>query len=203
MTIEKGQPWGSVVPRPADLRIVDGDAALVEALQDGTGAPTATRSGDLLRTVGGRDITNQDDVLELPIDLLRVTLDNGAESTACAHVLLQRPKRSGGWWRGDVLMVMNAEFVGDWHIAARGHPNDGRAESCSWGNDFGIRQRIEARRRLPRGGHVPHPLIETRSFRSRDWTFQSPLTITVDGVAVGKTSTLTVEVIPDAAVIYA
>jgi hypothetical protein len=203
MTIRKGEEWGRTVPRPDDLRLVGGDALLAEALTDGSNVPVAATAGDVHRTLGARDLSTMNQVLELPIDLLRVTLDDGTCRTACAHVLLQRTNLSGGWWRGDVVMVMNAEFVGDWHVVARGHPNDGRAESCSWGSDFGVRQRWAARRRLPSGGHVPHPLIETRSFRDRSWTFDAPMEVRLDGVGVGRTRTLDVTVDADAAVIYA
>lgn len=203
MTIRKGEEWGRPVPRPDDLRLVGSDAQLVEALSDGSKIPVAPTAGDLHRTLGARDVTVAQEVLELPIDLLRVTIDDGARFTACAHVLLQRPFAVGGWWRGDVIMVMNAEFVGDWHVVARGHPNDGRAESCSWGSAFGLRQRWAARRRLPVGGHVPHPLIETRSFRNRAWTFDAPMEVRIDGVTVGRARTLDVTVDADAAVLYA
>lgn len=201
MTISKGAEWGRVVARPADLTLVPDDAALCAALID-AGGPVAPTSGDLHRTVGGRNIDGLDEVLELPIDLLDVAIDSGTHR-ACAHVQLRRPRWRGGWWAGPVLMVMNAEFIGNWQIAARGHPNDGRAESCGWGADFGIRQRFEARRRLPTAAHVPHPAITTGSFRERSWTFDEPLDVLIDSTRVGTTRSLQVSVVADAAVIYA
>ena len=140
MTISKGSAWGSVVARPHDLVVVPDDASLCEALvrRDGPVAPAA---GDLHRTVGGRNIDGLSEVLALPIDLLDVTIDGG-EFRACAHVQLRRPRWRGGWWFGPVLMVMNAEFIGPWHIAERGHPNDGRAEFCGWTDGFGFRDRV-------------------------------------------------------------
>ena len=100
-------------------------------------------------------------------------------------------------------MVSNVDFIGDWHVAARTHPNDGRADSCSWGSDFSIRDRWEARRRLPSGTHVPHPAIDTRSFRERSWSFDESLDVLVDGRRRGSTRHLTVAVEADAAVVYA
>ena len=201
MTISKGAEWGKVVSRPDDLMLVTGDAALVEALATGA-CPVASTAGDLHRTVGGRNIDGLDRVLELPIDLLDVTIDNG-EHVACAHVQLRRPRWRGGWWLGPVLMVMNAEFIGEWQIAARGHPNDGRAELCGWDRDFGVRDRIEARRRLPTGAHVPHPEIATGSFRQRSWQYGELLDVVIDGKRVGRTRSLDVVVRPDAATVYA
>ena len=66
-------------------------------------------------------------MLELPIDLLEVATDRGA-AIACAHVLVRSSWSRGGWWHGPVIAVMNAQFLGDWDVAPRGHPNDGRVE---------------------------------------------------------------------------
>ncbi len=203
MTIEKGQPWGATVDPPASLRYIGDDAAIATALGDGSEDPVAVTGGDLHRTVGGRDPVGVDQVLELPIDLLRVTLDGGEPDHACAHVLIQSPLTRGGWWRGPVVMVMNAEFIGDWHVVARGHPNDGRAESCAWGADFGLRQRWEARRRLPGNQHVPHPQIETRSFRERTWDFDRVMQVRIDGAPAVCAKRVEIVVEPDAATIYA
>lgn len=203
MTIEKGQPWGGVVERPSGIRFVDGDAAVAAALTDGSGVPVAVVGGDLHRTVGGRNPEPLTEVLELPLDLLEVRLDDRPVRAACAHVLIQTPRRRGGWWRGEFIMIMNAEFVGSWHVVARGHPNDGRAEVCAWDGSFRVRQRWEARRRLPTGGHVPHPQIETRTFKHRIWEFDRPMQVRIDGVVAGVARRIEVTVQPDAAVVYA
>lgn len=201
MTISKGEAWGSVVTRPTDLVLVADDAALCEVLSR-RDVPVAPTAGDLHRTVGARDIDGLHEVLELPVDLLDVTIDEGAHQ-ACAHVQLRRPTRRGGWWSGPVLMVMNAEFIGQWHVAERGHPNDGRAEFCGWDGAFGVRDRLEARRRLPTAMHVPHPAISTGSFRTRSWSYDESLEVLVDGRRVGRSRSLTVAVRPDAATMYA
>ncbi len=203
MTIEKGKPWGSIVDRPAGLREAPDDAAVTAALTDGTGLPVAVAGGDLHRTIGARDPRGAAQLLELPIDLLQVTLDDQPARYACAHVLVQSPLSRGGWWRGDVVMVMNAEFVGEWHVVARGHPNDGRAEVCSWGADFGFRPRWAARRRLPRNEHVPHPRIVTGSIRTQVWEFGQPMRVSVDGADAGRARRIAVVVEPDAAIVYA
>ena len=101
------------------------------------------------------------------------------------------------------VMIMNAEFVGDWHVVARGHPNDGRAESCAWDTDFGLRQRWEARRRIPGNQHVPHPQIETRSFRERTWEFDQTMQVRIDGARAVSARRVEIIVEPDAATIYA
>lgn len=203
MTIEKGAAWGRSVDRPDGIRFVADDAAVVAALGDGSGRPVGLAGGDLHRTVGARDAAAEDRLLELPIDLLSVTLDGVAAPSACAHVTMHSTPLRGGWWRGPVVMVMNAEFIGDWHIVARGHPNDGKAEVCAWASDFGVRQRWQARSRLPGNRHVPHPQIETRSFRTRSWEFPHPMRVRIDGVSVPDARVVEVTVEPDAATIFA
>lgn len=203
MTISKGGDWGTTVPRPSDLRIASDDHDLARLLTDGSSQPTAVASGDVFRTVGSRPLTDRAEVLELPIDLLRVSLDDGAPVDVVAHVLARRPWRLGGWWRGEVLAVMNAEFVGEFDVAPRGHPNDGRAESFLVDAEMGLRQRWEVRRRLPSARHLPHPSIATRSIRSATWEFVRPLAIVADGHDLGTARRLTVEVVADAAVVYA
>ncbi|MGI9644684.1 MAG: hypothetical protein ACR2O6_05165, partial [Ilumatobacteraceae bacterium] len=98
---------------------------------------------------------------------------------------------------------MNAEFLGGWDVAPRGHPNDGRVETQLASPALSMRDRWSARRRLSGGTHVPHPDITTRSVRSATWTFEHPLTVSVDGRRVGRSKTVSVEVRPDAGVLYA
>ena len=202
MTIEKGKPWGIEVTRPSDLQLADSDQAVARLLTADVRLPVAPTSGDLHRTIGARPLDDRLSLLEFPIDLLRIRLDDERAATAVAHVAVQSPLWRGGWWRGPVLMVMNAQFLGDWHVVSRGHPNDGRAESVEWGSEFRLRQRLEARRRLPPGGHVPHPSIETRAFRDRSWAFDRPLDIYIDGRPSGRARSLQIVVEPDAAVVY-
>jgi len=202
VTIEKGKPWGIEVTRPSDLQLGGSDHAVARLLTADVHAQVAPTGGDLHRTMGARALDDRLSILEFPIDLLQVRLDDEREATAVAHVTVQSPRWSGGWWRGPVLMVMNAQFLGDWHVVSRGHPNDGRAESVEWGSEFGLRQRWEARRRLPTGGHVPHPSIETRSFRARSWPFDRALDIRIDGRPCGRARSLQIVVEPDAAVVY-
>ncbi|MGB3734953.1 MAG: hypothetical protein WA964_08360 [Ilumatobacter sp.] len=203
MTISKGSDWGDVVARPADLRVAASDHDLATMLADGSGQPTAVSAGDVHRTVGGRPLDDRDELLSLPIDLMRVSLDDAEPVAAVAHVLARSPWRAGGWWRGEVLAVMNAEFVGDLDVAPRGHPNDGRAESFHVGAQMGLRQRWEVRRRLPSARHLPHPEIAVRPIRSMTWDFDRQRAVVVDGRGVGCARRLTVHVDADAAVLYA
>ncbi len=203
MTIEKGQPWGAEVPRPDDLRTADGDAELAAALSAGDAAPVAVATGDMHRTVGARSVGDRKTLMALPLDLVVVTLDDGAARPAVAHVVAREPWWRGGWWRGPVLAVMNAEFLGEWDVAPRGHPNDGRVETQLAAPSMSIRDRWQARRRLGQGTHVPHPDIATRSVRSATWTFDHGLVVVIDGQVAGRSRSVAVEVRPDAGTLHA
>jgi hypothetical protein len=209
MTIERGEPWGRRVPRPDGLVTVDGDAAVAAAVTAPGHAPVGVRTGDLARSLGvvgpdAHDVqAGSDMVNELPIDLLAVSLDGAEPITACAHVIARSPWNRGHWWRGPILAVMNAEFVGDWDVAPRGHPNDGRVETFVVDPAMTVRQRLSARRRLRTATHVPHPQITVRSVRAESWTFPDALEVTVDGRRAGRARTIEVVVDPDAAVVYA
>jgi hypothetical protein len=195
------------VPRPAGLVTVTGDRALVGALLDADGPPVSVTHGDLARTLGiaapPEQVPARETINQLPIDLVEVTLDGGAVHTACAHVVARSPWNRGHWLRGPILAAMNVEFIGDWDIAPRGHPNDGRIEVFEVDPRMSPRDRLAARRRLRSASHLPHPDITTRSIRSSSWAFPHALEVAVDGHLVGRSSTISITVVPDAAVVYA
>jgi hypothetical protein len=203
MPIAKGESWGTTTGRPSDLRVAADDADLARLLSDGTAQPTAVALGDVYRTIGARPIGSRDVLLCLPIDLMRITIGDGEALNGVAHVVAHRPPMRGGWLRGEVLVVMNAEFIGDYDVAPRGHPNDGRVESLFVAADLSARQRHAVLSRLRTATHLPHPHITTRSIRTASWEFERDMTVRVDGVGQGRTRTLTVEVVADAAVLYA
>jgi len=213
MTIKPGEAWGRQVPRPHDLVTVRSDQELVAALAGSDDRPIAVGSGDLARTLGvtssnerasnERASNERASVNEFAIDLLDVRLDGASEPiVACAHVVARSRWRRGHWLSGPILAVMNAEFIGEWEVAPRGHPNDGRAEVFDVDAAMSVRHRLAARRRLRNATHIPHPLISTRSIRTATWTFPRPLDVILDGRRVGRATTLTVDVRPDAAIVY-
>jgi len=204
MTIKPGEAWGRQVRRPDGLVTVHSDRELVDALARSEGHPIAVGSGDLARTLGVASVIERASVNEFTIDLLDVRLDDaGASIVACAHVVAHTAWSRGHCLSGPILAVMNAEFIGHWDVAPRGHPNDGRAEVFDVDGAMSVRHRLAARRRLRNATHIPHPLIATRSIRTGTWSFARPLDVIVDGHRVGRASTLTVAVRPDAAIVYA
>ena len=208
MTIRPGMPWGRQVRRPDDLVVASSDRDIARLLAVQPGPPVAAGGGDLARTLGVRGDDGRSTMNEFPIDLLELQLgaqpdQSGELLVACAHVIARAPWHRGHWWRGPILAVMNAEFVGDWDVAPRGHPNDGRAEVFEVDASMSMRERFGASRRLATGTHVPHPRITSRSVRTAAWDFPRPLEVFVDGQHVGRTTSLAITVQPDAAIVYA
>jgi hypothetical protein len=210
MTIERGASWGERTSRPDPLRVAADDRELAIAL--GSGEPTTVRSGDMLRTLGGptgkpdggvREGGAPDEfVLAVPIDLLDLRLDGRDVGPVVAHVLVRSQRRRGGLLRGPVVFVMNAEFMGRWDVAPRGHPNDGRVEVVSCDAALDVRQRLAARRRLETATHLPHPGITSRSMERASFTFDRPMVVVADGQRLGRARSVEFEVRPDAAMLY-
>lgn len=198
MTVKPGVDWGENVPIPAGALELASDADVAAAIGRGETRALLVRGGDLFRTVGAPLALSS--VVRLSIDAVRVTAD-GVDATAVGHVVARRPGRFG-WWRGPIVCVMNVEHIGRSDVAPRAHPNDGRFDLVSVAARMSVRSRWHAWRRLATGTHVPHPDIATRRGRQESFTFDRPLGLWVDGVRRGTVRSLTVSVVPDAAVIH-
>ncbi len=200
MTIRRGQEWGSAGALPADGVVVRSDAEARAAVEGArrSGAPVPVLGllgGDLARTLGGRGDEarlRSDDARQLPVDVGSVLLD-GRQFWFVAHLVARR-----SWWRGRVVAAMNAQYLGDWDVAPRTHPNDGRLELLDVDPSFRIGDRLKARRRLLRGAHVPHPGIGEQRVASWQSTFEPALRVWLDGVAMGAVTNVSLRVEPDA-----
>jgi hypothetical protein len=206
VTVAKGQSWGRPAMELAAAGRVEvrSDAAarlaVERARRDGRPVPPLVLlSGDLCRTVGGMVASSagaphaaSPDAVALPCDVGSVLLD-GRQFWFVAHLVARR-----SWWRGRVLAVMNAQFVGRYDVAPRAHPNDGVLDVVEVGPSFGVRDRLAARRRLPTGTHVPHPGVVVRRVAAFQDEFDPPLRVWLDGVAVGAVRRISVRVEPDA-----
>lgn len=180
--------------------MVASDAALAQLLQREREADpdpsvplvVGLLGGDLCRTLGGRGDAarlRSDEAQRLPIDVGTALVD-GEPHRFVAHLVARRR-----WWRGEVVAVMNAAFLGRWNVAPRAHPGDGRLDVLD--ARLSPADRVKAWRRLPTGTHVPHPAIRERRLRSAEWRFEHPMTVWIDGAPVGRCRHLVVEVEPD------
>jgi hypothetical protein len=210
VTIRKGEQWGTLGPVPSGVVTVDDDAALHRLVQDvrargGELPPIGLRGGDLFRALGGADgrdrLASGEDVAHLPCDLVRLTIDGGSPVWAAVHAVALTPflgSASLGWWRGPIVALMNAQYLGRWDVAPRSHPNDGRVDVVSVDAAFGFGDRWKARSRLALGTHLPHPAISTRQVTTQRWDLGPSVRLRVDGVDLGRVRVLTAEVEPDA-----
>ena len=187
--IRKGEPWGAPISRPADLVVAGNDAELGQLVAHDASGTYGLRSGDLHRTLGAPP--QRETMQRLPLDALRVRVDD-VEWLAVAHVVARN-----GWWRGPILAVLNCAYVGKWNVAPRAHPNDGRFDVVEVAAGMSFRQRLQARRRLPLGTHVPHPRIAVRTALSAAWSFDEPRDVFVDGVRRGRATRLEIAISPD------
>ena len=198
MTIERGAAWGRPGVLPADGVLVHRDAEARAVVEDhrrrGLPLPAlGLLGGDLARTCGATGDSQRlhGGGVVLPVDLGIAVLD-GAEHCFVAHLVA----RSFGW-RGRVVVAMNAQFIGEWDMAPRSHPNDGRLDVLET-EGLAVGQRWKARRRLATGTHVPHPAILERRVATQTWEFVRPIEVRLDGTRVGRARTIELTVEPDA-----
>jgi hypothetical protein len=195
VTIRKGEPWGTPVSRPSDLVVASSDAELRRLVAADPGRPYGLDGGDLFRSVGAPP--KRDEMQRLPIDAVLVRLDDSEPVLAVAHVLARR-----GWWRGRLVIVANCGLMGEWDVAPRAHPNDGRVDVVEVLASMSIRSRAQARRRLPRGEHLPHPDVAVTAIAAGEWSFDRPHRVWIDGEPAGQCRRLSVAVAPDHFAIY-
>lgn len=194
MTIRKGEEWGVAAARPDDLIVAASDVELAAYVATDHTRSFGVAGGDLYRSLGAPPPRAH--MQRLPVDALQVGVD-GAELLAVAHVVARN-----SWWRGPLLAVSNSGSLGSWNVAPRAHPNDGRFDVVEVDAAMTLRQRLQARRRLPLGTHVPHPAISTRTAEHGEWSFDRPREVYVDGVVRGRCRQLTVTILPDHFAIY-
>lgn len=198
MTIRKGELWGAPGPLPAHGITVRSDREAREIVTAARRAnepipPLGLLGGDLCRTLGGSGDEarlRSDAAMQLPVDLGAVLVD-GRLHWFVAHLVARR-----SWWTGRVVAAMNAQYLGVWDVAPKGHPNDGRLDVLDGDPPFG--QRWQARRRLVTGTHVPHPAIEERRVTAVQLDLARPTPIELDGEAMGTATSLSIRVEPDA-----
>lgn len=197
--VGKGRAWGTQGPLPEGGVVVRSDAEARDVVERARRAgepppPLGLLGGDLCRTVGGRGDEarlRSGEAARLPCDVGAALLD-GRPHWFVAHAVARR-----SWWRGPVVAVMNAEWLGRWDVAPRAHPGDGLLDVVEVG-DLPAGERWKAWRRLPSGTHVPHPGIRQRRVPEVATTFDPPLTVWLDGRAAGRVSALSVALEPDA-----
>lgn len=198
MTVRKGEPWGGPGALPDDGIVVDSDLAARRAVTDARRGNRAIPAlgllaGDLARTCGATGNEGRlrgPDAQTLPVDLGEVLVD-GSLHFFVAHLVARR-----SWWRGPIVAAMNAQFLGDWDVAPRSHPGDGRVDLLQ--ADLSLSDRWKARARLPTGTHVPHPGISERRVKAVQLDLAPGTSVWLDGERIGEAKALSIRVAPDA-----
>jgi hypothetical protein len=198
VTIRKGELWGEPGPLPEHGVIVHSDREARDVVTAARRAnepipPLGLAGGDLCRTLGGTGDESRlrsGDAMQLPVDLGSVLVD-GRLHWFVAHLVARR-----SWWFGRVIAVMNAQYIGTWDVAPKGHPNDGRLDVLD--GDPSLGQRWQARTRLRTGTHVPHPAIDERRATAVQLELDRPTPVELDGHPLGRATTLSIRVEPDA-----
>ncbi len=93
------------------------------------------------------------DAMTFPVDLGRVHLD-GRDHWFVAHAIVR-----GRLWIGRAVAVMNAQWLGDWDLGPRAHPDDALLDVTDGALPLG--DLAKARKRVRLGTHLPHPALRT------------------------------------------
>ena len=194
MPVAKGQEWGQPGLLPPGAPIASSDAEAAALVVD----PVATiglEDGDLARTLGIHRPYERDTPKHVvPVDALRVVLDDDSEHTCVAHVVvgdLRRQRHS--------VAIMNAAFIGTRNIAPRAHPGDGKVDVEQL--NLELADRLRAWQRMVTGTHVPHPGIVIRQRAEGAVELERPQRVHVDGRFVGRARNVRFYVIPAAILI--
>lgn len=198
MTVRKGEAWGGPGALPEDGVVVASDLAarrvVTEARRANREVPAlGLLAGDLARTCGATGSEarlRSPDAQRLPVDLGEVLVD-GSLHFFVAHLVARR-----SWWRGPIVAAMNAEFLGDWDVAPRSHPGDGRLDLFE--ADLSLGDRWKARSRLRTGTHVPHPGIQERRVKAVQLDLAPGTQVWLDGERIGPARALSIRCVPDA-----
>jgi hypothetical protein len=198
--ISRGEPWGRTGPLPDGAVLVRSDAEARAVLEEARAARRpypvlGLLGGDLCRTLGGRGDAERlggEAATIVSVDLGEALVD-GRFHLFVAHCVV----RGRSWWRGRIVAAMNAQYLGDWDVAPRSHPNDGRLDVVEAEAALSLGDRWKARSRLPAGTHVPHPQIEERRLAALQLDVGG-LDVWLDGVRLGPARTASLRLEPDA-----
>jgi hypothetical protein len=188
--IEKGRAWGEPGTLPADGVRVASDkearAVVERARRAGVEPPVlGLTGGDLCSTLGGPGRLETIFTVDLGAALV-----DGRLHWFVAHLVA----RTRGW--GRAVVAMNAQWLGSWNVAPRGHPNDGMLDVFE--ASLSLPDRLKVRARLGSGTHLPHPGITQRRVPAAQFEFPRATPVELDGEVITGARTLSVRVEPDA-----
>lgn len=195
MVIAKGEEWGQrvhktgVVYTKRDHEVLSQSASPIK--------------GDIARTIGNEkprrsasvQPKDQEAWHQLPFDVIEADV-KGVLHRAAAHI------QAGHLFWGECHLLCNVAIFRGRRVFMRSHPNDSKIEVLTVSREMSIRQRLLAVLRVQKGSHLPHPHLKIHQTTEEEFRFSQPLPIFVDGMKVGKSSTLRISVIADSISIY-
>jgi hypothetical protein len=192
--IGKGDPYGEPGELPEGGVLVRSDAeagaALNAARRDRRPFPAlGLLGGDLCRTLGGGAGGDQLQGVRFTVDVGEALLD-GRLHLFVAHLVA----RTRLWTRA--FVAMNAQYLGEWNLGPRAHPNDGLLDT--YDAHLSRDQLLPVRARLHHGTHLPHPGIKERRTAALQVELERPLPVRLDGAGVGTARVISVRAQPDA-----
>lgn len=200
MTIRRGEDWGEPGLLAPGAPVATDERSANELLNGAKALPQelGLLGGNLHRSLGS---PRNDEVslrsgpaMRFPLDLGRITLDDGPPMWFFSHVILTE-RRSGALWNGPTWIVVNGSFVGELNLGPKAHPNDGRLDVTT--GQLGFTQRRKALTRARTGAHLPHPDLQLR--RVDELTLQSEkLYVDIDGADRTTARSVTIRCVPDA-----
>ena len=198
MPIARGEDWGAAGELPTGASIYESDAGLSRAVEyavaKGLEPPVCGLvGGDLWRTLGGppggTSRLRAGPATQVTVDVGWLRFDeHELEHAFVAHCIA----RTRLW--GEVLAVMNAEWLDEWDVAPKGHPGDGWLDVTEAALSWPERQKV--RDRLATGTHLPHPGLRTFRVREAEFEFDRPRPLYLDRTPFSRVSRLEVRVEP-------
>lgn len=190
MTISKGSSYGEPATLPPDAVVCASDAEARNVLENArrSNQPYPTlglTGGDLCRTLGG----NGRFTVRFPVDLGMAMLDGRM------HLFVAHAVARNRWWTHGVV-AMNAQWLGEWNLGPKAHPNDALLDVYESSLTIGDLPKV--RGRLHHGAHLPHPRLKEQRRQAVQISLPRALPVRLDGVAVGRFRDLSLRVEPDA-----
>jgi hypothetical protein len=205
--IRPGEAWGGPSTGPPAASGAGSDRDLAALAQTHPGARLRFEPDErceLARAVGLT--ASATGATELPVDALEV---DGTRLAVNMVVSGTAPERLRPWTRAHpivirvdqrlvhdgpatTVVIANGQFRRGADLVPRGHPGDGRLEVQVYVLRPG--ERAAMRRRLPGGGHLPHPRIVTTTGRHAEVQWAVPTPLEVDGQPSPAQSSLAVTV---------
>ena len=208
MTIRKGEHWGESCSAPSGLIEFSNERALGIHIRDvGVIAAAVLKSGTLTRALGVNSLLGERSQIKVVVDLIKIRFVDvaGCERAdfAVGSVLIGRKP-----WLGEICIASNSGYLGKRELMPKAHPNDGVFDLLIVHRAMGLRDRLQALRRVNTSNHIPHPDLSVKQASVFAWPGDldglpsARCRLNVDGESLGLISSVKLEILPDAMTLY-